>query len=119
MEHNIDDLRKKIEELEKQNESLNSTLKKIDASDEKPVVQREPRTPLRTPIELIGDFDILEADGVNISNGGICFELSSPLVFEMQYRINDEHFRHRAELRWVSRLNNGHSRLGLKFIPRA
>jgi hypothetical protein len=78
---------------------------------------RAPRIPINTPIEFIGDFDILEAEGVNYSDGGICFELHSPLIFEMQFRINDVLHSHRAELMWVAHLDNNHSRLGLKFVP--
>lgn len=86
-------------------------------NEEQPVEPRAPRFSINTPIEFIGDFDILEAEGVNLSDSGICFEVPQPLCFEMQFRVNDKMHSHRAQLIWVRQEENGHSRLGLEFVP--
>jgi hypothetical protein len=80
------------------------------------ITVRATRTPMHTGIEFIGDFDLLEAEGVDISETGICFELHNPLPFDMQFMQNDELVCRRARLIWVKQLENERSRLGLRFV---
>lgn len=98
-------LEAQIAELEKQ----------IDTQSQKPL-NRLPREEMDASIEFIADFDIVEAKGINISEGGICFELAEDLAFEMQFRLDGKLHRHRAHLIWVKRLPNGGYRFGLKFV---
>ncbi len=95
----------KIAELEKQTE----------AQSQKPA-NRLPRKDMNASIEFVADFDIVYAKGINISEGGICFELTEDLPFEMQFTLDGELHRHRAHLIWVKRLPDGGYRFGLKFV---
>ena len=78
---------------------------------------RQKRVELQTDIEFIGDFDIVRAKGVDLSEGGICFEVSEALPFEMQFELEGEKHRHRAHLVWMKRLRNGGYRFGFRFVP--
>jgi len=79
--------------------------------------ERAARKPLQARIEFIGDFDVVEAKGINLSSGGICFEVGESLAFEMQFEADDGKHRHRAHLAWVEALPGGRYRLGFKFVP--
>lgn len=80
-------------------------------------VRRQERQPLEADIEFIGDFDIIGAKGIDLSEGGICFEVSEPLTFEMRFDVHQQTHNHRAQLVWVSSLSTGGYHLGFKFIP--
>ena len=84
--------------------------------DKSQVVSRPHREPLDTDIEFIGDFDILEAKGINISEGGIAFEIAGGLPFEMRFKVEGRERDYRAELVWMKRLPGGGYRMGLKFV---
>lgn len=110
-----------IEELEAARRQLAAVKSELEhlksqdpGEDEKPVF-RQPRREFNGAIEFIADFDIIEARGVNISEGGICFEIDEDLPFEMQFRHAKTLHRHRAYLIWVKRLPGGGYRFGLKF----
>ncbi|QTA89877.1 PilZ domain-containing protein [Desulfonema magnum] len=106
MRHQMAELESKIIQLES-DENKNSN---------KPIT-RPPRRRLHADIEFIADFDIIRAKGINISEGGICFELCEDLPFEMQFELEDELHQHRAHLIWVKRLSNGRYRFGFEFVP--
>lgn len=77
--------------------------------------EREPRRDLHSGVEFIADFDVLEAMGLNISDGGISFELYEDLAFEMRFELEGDVRHHRAHLVWVKRLPSGGYRFGLRF----
>ena len=78
--------------------------------------QRANRESIYTNIEFIGDFDIIEAKGINISEGGICFLLNDPLAFEMRFELNGSIERHRGQLKWVKKVENEGYHYGFKFV---
>ena len=78
--------------------------------------QRHERKKLEADIEFIGDFDIVAASGVDISAGGICFEVSHPLPFDMKISIGGEKHIYRAYLVWVKSTGGDNYRLGFEFI---
>ncbi len=80
------------------------------------VVHRPERLPLDADVEFIGDFDVLQAKGINISEGGIAFEVEGGLPFEMRFNSGEENTEYRAELVWMKRLPSGGYRMGLKFV---
>jgi hypothetical protein len=112
-----------IEELEatrRQLTKLESELAQkggVSENQNKTVAPRAIRKEIQTSIEFIADFDIIEAKGINLSRGGICFELDEDLPFEMQFTLAGAIHRHRAHLIWVKRLPEGGYRFGLKFVP--
>ena len=75
------------------------------------------RQQLLTQIEFIGDFDLVEATGVDVSEGGVCFDVPVPLPFEMQFKLNGTAHRHRAHIAWVTQLPEGGYRFGFRFVP--
>lgn len=108
----LDGLRTKVRALE---ERLSLVEEEKDGSEDL-VKVRAARKPMHASIEFIGDFDLLEAEGVDISDTGICFELHNSLPFDMQFMQNGELVCRRARLIWVKQLEGERSRLGLRFV---
>jgi len=102
----LHELRLQVQNLEK----LISVMARVGS-----VQPRAPRRPLDSEIEMIGDFDIIEAEGVDISESGICFELKRPLYFFMRFPYNGAIIERYARLIWVKQNNKGFSRLGFQF----
>jgi len=105
-------MRQRVEELE---EKIDTLEMEKEASD-KAFENRSDRKDLHTHIEFITDFDIVEARGINISEGGISFELHEDLPFEMRFEYQGIPHHHRANLVWIKRLPSGGFRFGLMFI---
>ena len=80
------------------------------------IVSRPERVPMDGDIEFIADFDLLQAKGINISEGGIAFEITGGLPFEMRFKVKGQDQTFQAELVWMKRLPSGGYRMGLKFI---
>jgi len=105
-------LRSKVRALEERLSLVEEERGDIDES----VKIRAARKPMQASIEFIGDFDLLEAEGIDISETGICFELPKPLPFDMQFMQNGKLISRRARLIWVKQLDGERSRLGLRFV---
>ncbi len=122
----MDDHRKSkeqlIEELQQLRSQINQAegkkplLEAVDKKSSNKWIIRQTRDTLNADVEFIGDFDIMDAKGVNISEGGISFEMRTELPFEMQFEREGTMERHRAHLMWVRRLPKGGFRFGLKFV---
>ena len=69
----------------------------------------------RTHVEFIADFDVIEANAINISQGGICFAIDEDLPFEMRFNLNGELHQHRGHLVWVKRMPQDGYHFGLMF----
>jgi hypothetical protein len=82
----------------------------------KPLAAREERQPLQADIEFIGDFDIVQARGVDVSSRGICFEVDAPLAFEMKVNMSGSAREYRAQLVWMRQLDGERCRLGFRFV---
>lgn len=107
------EMRQKVKELEKKTKDLETGAK----DDLEIIINNRPkRKELRTNIEFIADFDIVEAKGVNISEGGISFELYEDLPFEMRFDYNGAPQFHRANLVWITKLPFGGFRFGMMFV---
>lgn len=78
---------------------------------------REPRKPLEATIEFIGEFDIVEARGVDISANGLCFEVAEPLTFDMRITHGGEPREMRGRLMWVRAIDDGPYRCGFEVVP--
>ena len=89
----ISELQNKILSLQQKLASLSNKNKEFK--------NRLPRVDLNADIEAIGDFDILKAKGIEISEGGICFEIEEELPFELQFYLKDELFKQRVKNRYV------------------
>ena len=74
---------------------------------------------LRAEIKFIGDFGLIQAQGINLSEGGICFEVEGKIPFEMEFEIDGETHEHRANLIWLSQVGKDRSQLGFSFVPPA
>jgi len=104
-------LRRRVEELEAKTDRPKA---KDDNSSNK-CIARSPRVELYVDIEFIGDFDTVQAKGINLSDGGICLEVAEALPFEIQFAVEGKTRKQRAHLIWVKRVPEGGYRLGLKF----
>ena len=108
----LQDLRRRVEKLE----DTISAFERITGVRPALAADRPERRDIHTHIEFIADFDIIEARGVNISKGGICFELEEDLPFEMRFEYEGDLHYYRANLVWLKRLPQGGYRFGLMFI---
>jgi hypothetical protein len=116
MEENpeTESLSRRVEALERENQMLRQALEESDASSNQ---RREPRQVVSADIEFIANFDVLEATAINLSEGGICFEVDREITFDMQFEIDDQSYNRRARLAWMQRLPDGRYRFGFSFIP--
>ena len=78
---------------------------------------RQPRREIQADIEFIADFDLVRAEGIDLSEGGICFEVGRDLPFEMRFELAGRRREKRANLVWVRRIEDGRYRLGFQFLP--
>ena len=78
--------------------------------------QRSTRNEIETSIQFIGDFGLVEAKGLDLSDGGIGFELEEDIPFDMEFEVDGELHQHRARMVWMQRLDNGRNRFGFQFI---
>ena len=77
---------------------------------------RPERSELQTGIRFVADLGLLNAQGVDVSDTGICFETREEISFEMEFEFAGETRQHRAQMVWMKLLQNGHSRFGFRFI---
>ena len=103
----LQDLRARLADLE----SESPTDGDVEGEDK----SRLPRFPIATPIIFVGGFSLIYAQGINLSEGGVCFEISELLPFELEFDVGDEIHKHAANLMWMNRLPTGRSRLGFEF----
>jgi hypothetical protein len=108
-----------IEEIKTLRKQINQLEAKISGSEKKKgsEYRKDPRETFDADIEFIGDFDVVNATGINISKGGICFEVSQSLPFDIRFRDEDKTHDLRAHLVWMVRLPNGKFRFGFRFSP--
>ncbi len=78
---------------------------------------RPQRSDLGANIEFIGDFDVVQAKGIDLADGGICFSTDEGLPFEMRFELDGEMHQHRAHLIWMKQQEDGTYRYGMKFVP--
>ena len=105
------------QELEAAKMLVHDLQAKLSQYDKKgPIRQRSPREDLKSPVEFIGDFDIVHAEGINISEDGISFFLKKPLPVEMHYLQNGMQEHRRAHLVWMKHEPDEGYRFGLKFV---
>ncbi len=77
---------------------------------------RASRDQLQTEIQFIGDFGLVKARGIDLSDGGICFEVDEDIPFDMEFKLDGEIHRYRARLVWMRRQVEGSSRFGFEFL---
>ena len=77
---------------------------------------RPQRIELQSGIKFIPDFGLVNAQGVDVSDGGICFESTGEIPFEMEYEHEGESHQYRAKMVWMKQLDNGNSRFGFEFL---
>ncbi len=76
---------------------------------------RPPRVAFDAKIKIKSDFDTIDAQGINLSKGGLCFELDEPLRFNIKFEFEDDVHNRKVELVWVRKFNDKY-RFGLKFV---
>jgi len=77
---------------------------------------RPPRVDFDANIEFECDFDVIEAQGINLSQIGVCFEMREPLTFQMRFEFEDKVHKREAQLVWVRKFSGEKYRFGLKFV---
>ncbi len=115
----MEDQRKTKAQLIAELQELRSRLNDGDPSEADSWGSRSQRKQFNAEIKFIGDFGMIQAEGVNLSEGGICFEVDGKIPFEMEFEINGELHEHRANLVWMSQVEKARCKLGFEFIPPA
>ena len=77
---------------------------------------RSTRNEIETAIQLTGDFGLVEAKGLDLSDSGIGFELEDDIPFDIEFEVDGDLHQHRAHMVRMQRLDNGRSRFGFQFI---
>ncbi|MFT5285435.1 MAG: hypothetical protein ACI8TQ_001600 [Planctomycetota bacterium] len=111
----IDFLRERLAKLEKD-------LVRYDANNGKAwaeVNPREERKPFVGTFSFTGDFDEVEARGVDLSPGGVCFEIGGDLPFSLQMRQGAKIIERSGSLAWARRMAEGKCRFGFEFTDLA
>ncbi len=78
--------------------------------------KRSTRRPTQTPIEFVANFELVHAQGVDLSENGICFETSEDLQFELEFEVDGETHQHTAHLAWMRKVDSGNSRWGFELV---
>lgn len=107
----IDALREQVRVLEKKTRGPKKGAEEVKGM----APTRSNRKPIRTHVEFIADFDVIEATGINISEGGICFAIEEDLPFEMRFEMDGQVHQHRGHLVWVRRDPDAGYQFGLMF----
>ena len=66
-----------------------SELEGKDGNTEEQSPPRSQRNALPTEIHVMGDFNLIQARGVNLSEDGICFEINYDIPFEMEFEFQE------------------------------
>ena len=109
------DLAAQLETARTRIKELEGKLEHLENDGERPgrVNQREA---LDADIECIGYFDVVQARGIDLSSGGICFEITQPMLFDMRFELQGQNHSCRGHLVWVRPATDGAYRLGFKFV---
>ena len=106
------DLRKSIETLKIPHKHVEAKKK----APSKTIKPRENRKTIKADIEFIGVFDLVKAQAINVSEGGISLKISNNLPFEMRYKLKKKIISRTAHLVWVKHTENGGYNFGFKFV---
>ena len=88
-------------------------------TDPGPDGARSDRKELKAEIKFIGDFGLIQVRGVNLSEGAICFQVEGQIPFEMEFEIDGDTHEHRANLVWLSQIDDSKCQLGFEFAAPA
>ena len=109
----LERLRRRVVELEEELSALSAGGEGSGARH----VPRADRRKLEAKVEVRGEFDQFQAQGVDMSTGGLCVEVSEPLPFDMMLSVEDEEYAYRGRMVWMKSLADGSYRLGFRFVP--
>lgn len=71
--------------------------------------------PLKSDVEFAMDHKILEARGVDVSEGGVAFETSEPLHVALTVTVDGETMTRQARLVRILKDDDGKFTFGLEF----
>ena len=119
----MQDSKKTKAQLVEELAELRARLAALSSSDAAPATDegedsrpRLTRSEIQTSIQFIGDFGLVEAKGLDLSDSGIGFELEEDIPFDMEFEIDGELHQHRARMVWMQRLDDGRSRFGFQSM---
>lgn len=75
------------------------------------------RHSITTKIEFMVYGDVEEATSIDISETGLRFETSKPLLVRMRAQIQEQKKEYLAELVWAKRKPTGETEYGFRFVP--
>ena len=108
----VNSLRSRVEELERKVREFED----YTTAPEDIQPQRSERRDLPTNIHVMGDFNLIQGRGINVSETGICFEINYDIPFEMEYELDGDRRQQRANLVWMRQLMDGRNQFGFNFV---
>ena len=114
-----EDLLLEMDYLRKRLQTLEEDLERIDADADEAwelLNPREERKPFDGVISFSGDFENVLAHGVDVSKGGVCFEVQRDVCFLLRMKTDEHDVQRRAALAWSQRMGDGRTRLGFEFV---
>ncbi len=117
---NKEQLIDELQSLQSRIAALETKISELEGKDGNTAEQSPPRSlrnALPTEIHVMGDFNLIQARGVNLSEDGICFEINYDIPFEMEFEFQEKLQQQRAHLIWMKQLENGRNQFGFKFVP--
>ena len=108
----VNSLRTRVEELERKVREFDD----FNAAPEELQPSRSQRRDLPTNIHVIGDFNLIQGRGINVSDTGICFEINYDIPFEMEFELDGTRQQQRAHLVWMRQNIDGRNQLGFTFV---
>jgi len=108
------EIRQLREELERMQSEVGA-IKNRSKHELSEIKKRGPREELNAQIELAAEVDVINGEGINISEGGVSFAIEEELVFDIMFESNGEVYRGNADLAWFKRLKDGGCHLGFEY----
>ena len=107
-----------IEELRDLRQQVATLSGKAEAMSSPEQGERSLRRPTQTPIEFVANFELVHAQGVDVSASGVCFETSENLEFELEFEADGETHQHTAHLAWMRKVSSGNIRWGFELVSK-
>ena len=74
------------------------------------------RKPVITSVEFYVDADIIQATSVDLSEGGIRFTTSKPILVRMRFEVDGRQEEREAQLVWAGRNESDTMDYGLQYV---
>ncbi len=89
------------------------------SKNNKTICQRAERSPVRTDVEFYVGDAIMKAISVNISESGLCFDMTEPIKICLRMEVNGQLINREAQIVWAEKKRDGAVIYGFEFTSRS